>query len=210
MFERLDSGQKFGVHRVALCCCTVLTFACNILLFQKQDFVLSTKCSLALQDWNNIWVKETMRILAKFPVSCWYSPFSQACRELGSLKEKFALWTQFLPALGPWWQVVPELPVQTPKKQRGFCPQQSFLSWINTFDKDHLEGFHSVTIPSSSSSAAVTVGPSSSRLEPQREESWWRKVQLWKERHSQCHQCPKGRSVLVCRVLAKEDSFSEF
>lgn len=133
MFERLDSGQKFGVskeatHRVALCCCTMLTFACNILLFPKQVFVLSTKCPLALQDWKQFLGERNHENFGKFPVSCFYSLFSQACRELEALKEKFGSWTQFLPALGvaapgPWWQVAPELPMQTPKKQRGFSPQ---------------------------------------------------------------------------------------
>lgn len=35
-----------------------------------------------------------------------------------------------------------------PKKQRGFSPQGGFVSWINTFDKVQLEGFHSLTTPS--------------------------------------------------------------
>lgn len=119
---------KEAKHRVALCCCTRLAFACNILLFQKQKFLcFQQNVPWPCKTGNNIWLKETMRILDKFLVSCWYIPFSQACRELGSLQEKFALWTLFLSALGVavhcrWWQVAPDPLRQTPKKQRGFCP----------------------------------------------------------------------------------------
>lgn len=151
MFERLDSGQKLGVlrkqSRLALCCCTMLAFTCNILLFQKQVSVLSTKCSLALQDWKPYLAERNVRILDQSPVSCWYSPFSQACRELESLKQnllcQLLVW-QFLVSCGRWLQSCP----CRPQKAERLFPQGGFVSWINTFDKVQLEGFHSLTTPS--------------------------------------------------------------
>ena len=129
VFERLDSGQKLGMlrkqSRLALCCCTMLAFACNILLFQRQVLCFQQNVPWPYRTGNHIWLKETVRILDQSSVRCWYSPFSQACRELESLKENFASWSLPLSALGvavpgQLWQVAPELPMQTPKSREVF------------------------------------------------------------------------------------------
>lgn len=74
-----------------------------------------------------------------------------------------------------------------------------FVSWINTFDKVQREGFRSLATPSPPAPVAVIMRPSSSRLDPQRKESSWRKGHLTEKGTVSVINTLKG-----CRVLAKK------